>query len=141
MIDGGLEYEFASTQFRWCSDRIGNVFYVFVQTFSAIVAGSIYLSVQPGVRQHVLSYAVLSDTAVSLSALVTLVLIWETHASRRGYRERISHLGGKDTEGKFHVPLPKSPRVLVEQVMTFAILAASLAFGVFNPFMWPYLAN
>src|SRR5262249_17109839 len=117
--------------------------YSFVQLFSAIVGGAIFLSVQPGKRspQSNFEYALLSDLAVGLTALVTIVLILETMRSRRGDRERISELGGKNFYVEYHIPLPRRSAKAVELTMVFSIFVACAGFIILNPFSSPYLTD
>lgn len=135
MISESDEYKFVSEQFRWHSDKIVAIFNTFISLFSAILGGSIYLSVQSRDVLRGYSYQILSDLIVVLSAVVACILIEEYARSRLGYRRRISVLSGRDEKGDFRIPMPKGiGNLVIECAMITSILGVSAAFWLFNPF-------
>lgn len=136
MISDEADYAFVSTQFRWCSDAIRDAFNGYIRLIAAISGGSIYLSVQPGISssEKLSSFALLSDVALALAALIAITQILENVRSRRGYRIKMSKLGGDWPDGTPKIPLPKRGAILIEIVMVLSILVSLVMFVALNPF-------
>jgi hypothetical protein len=130
------EYEFVSSQVQEYNRRIADAFKLFVQLFSLIVGGSVWLSIQ---NQNTLSksggYARLSDILVVLVAVYCAFSIWENLRAWRGYRFAQSRLGGLDEKGNPRIPPPQTFKAASEEAgMMITILIAAVLFCFFNPF-------
>ncbi|MGD2132021.1 MAG: hypothetical protein PVI23_04465 [Maricaulaceae bacterium] len=108
---------------------------MYVRLFSAIIAGSIFLSLQPEIGDRADTFAMLSNTAVVLSVLATAVAIFDSARSRFGYRRRMTELGGLNDDGTPRIAPPKLVRVnMLEAVRILVIVASGIVFVCFNPF-------
>jgi hypothetical protein len=105
---------------------------MFLQLFSAIVGGSIWLSLQPSIKPSArLAYAFLSDMAVTITTFVVVVMVVDNLRSWRRYRISISEMG---TGVGFTRP-NLFPSALSETAMLIGILAACGSFWLYNPFL------
>src|SRR5258708_1235649 len=93
------EYEYVSAQVRFHMDKIFDAFKMFIQVFSAIVGGAIWLSLQEAIRPRTHMYVVLSDWLVILLAVVSCAIVAENWRAWRSNRHAQSRLGGKDESG------------------------------------------
>ena len=64
MLTDDKQYEHVSLQVRYHNDKIEGSFNPFIRLFSAVVAGAIWLSLQPGVARRAAQYALLSNLLV-----------------------------------------------------------------------------
>jgi hypothetical protein len=129
------------TEFKWVTSQIDahrelrdSTFRIYVQTFSAIVAGTIWLSVQRRYSTGALlaqenhRFAALTVGAACLLALVSAVMLWESLRGWRSYRTAQHSLAR-------HVPLPKWwPLSIAWVMMIVAVLGGTCLFWWFNPF-------
>jgi hypothetical protein len=135
MVSVDKEYEFVSEQIRFHVDKVYESFKLFIQLFSAIVGGSIWLSAQGSPK--VTTYIYLSDFLVFLIAAPSIIMIVEHWRAWRGYRHAQNRLGGKDENGKELIPLP-SPILSWSSATEFAMIGTMIIgtclFWVWNPF-------
>jgi hypothetical protein len=131
MVSDDKQYEFVSEQIRFHVNKIYDSFKLFIQLFSAIVGGSVWL----GLQDNSPRFVVVSDVLVGLIAVVCLVTVFENNQAWRGYRKAQSRLGGKDESGQDKI---KGPSIwvssLIEMVMALAIIVAVGLFCRYNPF-------
>jgi len=136
MISDETQYRSVTSQIADRLNRATNALKLFVQTFSAIVGGSIYLatgvSAVSGARPQ---YALLSNVAVTLLTFVCSIIVLEALRGWYGYRKVQAQLGGVGSNGKHNIPPPKLfPAGLAEIAMVIGMLAACGLFWRFNPF-------
>ena len=109
-----------------------DAFKLFISLYSAIVGGTIWLSIQLKAFAH--SYETLSNGVVLLVAVVAIILIVEAKRGWWGYRKKQSELVGKTDDGQYRIPPPKLfPTALTEGAMVLCIAAATIGFVLCNP--------
>jgi hypothetical protein len=136
MVTDDKQYEFVSKQVRYHNEKIIGAFKLFIQLFSAIIGGTIWLSLQPHITAtRALSYAHISDILVTVLALFSSLWVFENLRAWHGYRGAQHRLGGLDAHGKPKIPAPRLLRASVsEAAMILIIAAATFLFWRFNPF-------
>src|SRR5260370_39791110 len=100
MVSVDKEYESVSAEVRLHTEKLFESFKLFIQMFSAIVGGSIWLSLQPSIGLRAHTYATISSLLVLLIAILCLVMVFQEKRTAMGYRKAQSRLGGKDENGK-----------------------------------------
>jgi len=135
LINVEKEYEYVSKQVMEHNTRIMDAFKLYIQVISAIIGGSIYLSLQAHDKAKNEQYATLSDLLVVLATSLAIVMIAENLRGWHGYRKAQSRLGGTDPNGRPYIPAPRLFRasVLESALMAGMALTAAL-FWRFNPF-------
>jgi hypothetical protein len=139
MIPDEKQYEFLTSQIAARDQKaVDTYFKLFLQFFSAIVGGSIWLSLQKGIKsEDRLIYVTLSDVLVAILAVVSVALVVENFRAWWGYRRALSRLVGKTDAGENIVPLPKVfPAAIMETIVGCAMLIACASFLWFNPFLF-----
>jgi hypothetical protein len=137
MISDEKQYEFITSQIAIRDQKAFDThFSLFLRLFSAIVGGSIWLSMQkianPSART---SYTLLSDLLVVLLTVVSIVMVVDNYRAWRGYRAVLSRLVGKDEFGNYQVPLPRLfPAAVMETAVVVCMIAVCVLFIWFNPF-------
>lgn len=136
MVTDDKQYEFVSGQVRYHNDKIIESLNLFLKLFSAIVGGSIWLSLQPGITPtKMTAYIGVSDVLVIALAAFSSLLIFENLRAWRGYRNAQHRLGGIDQEGNPNIPAPRIIRASVsEGAMILTMVSAACLFWRFNPF-------
>jgi hypothetical protein len=139
MVSIDKEYEFVSSQVQEYNRRVADAFKLFVQLFSLIVGGSVWLSIsiqsQPAAVKSA-SYARLSNILAVLVAVYCAFSVVENLRAWRGYRLAQCRLGGLDEKGNFRIPPPKVFKAASEEVaMIVTMSAATILFCYFNPFL------
>lgn len=113
--------------------RIMDGFKLFVQMFSAIVAGAVTLRLQYG-EASADRFAVLADALVGLVALAAAVIIADNTRAWRDYRLKLSQVAGESADGTLLIEAPNMRKALrIEAMMFLAIAIATIGFWVFNP--------
>jgi hypothetical protein len=70
------DFEVVSGRVEYFHRKISESFNFWIRTFSAIVGGSFYLSIDPHFpHNRIANYVILSNSIVALMGLVTMVLI------------------------------------------------------------------
>ena len=135
MISPDKQFEFVTTQISAQIDRIYDAFKRFIQLFSAIVAGTVWLATEVKISGATrASYATITDVLVGLVALVTTVLILGNLHSWWGYRRAQMRLTQDDINLDYRVPPPKLyPSCTVETAMLVCVAAAYFLFWWDNP--------
>jgi hypothetical protein len=83
-----LQFEYLTATLTDRLDRSLNAFKLFLQLFSAIAGGSVWLSMQPSVGANArLAYATLSNILVWLVIAVTALMVFQALRSWWGYRK------------------------------------------------------
>jgi hypothetical protein len=127
------EYKFVSDITKYKSDLIHNTFDRFLKIFTAIVGGSIWLSLQKNVTSTNNDYYFLADTAAALLSIFSALIIADDFRSWFGYRERSSALGG-ESNGRLRIKRPTIwPAFIVPSLMITAITTSSVLFAIYNP--------
>lgn len=130
MISEDKQYEYIGTVITDRIDRARDAFKLFLQLFSIIVGGAIWLSmheIPDGARY---TYIIVSDALVLLLTLVTGTMVYEALRGWWGYREALSSFDG----GKYPIPPPKRRALASEVVMMFCMVAGASIFIWANPF-------
>ncbi len=130
MIEDKQQYDFFTDQITRKGVATYDAFKLFLQMFSAIVGGSIWLRLQID-GEAPLSYEYLSDALVVLLALVGVVLVIDNARSWWRYRVRLVEIVG---DSAHRVPPPKWDSVIAQFLMSVAMIAVTVMFVAFNPF-------
>jgi hypothetical protein len=127
-------YKFIVSQIAVRDMRSYEYLKTYVQFFSAIVGGSVWLRTQSHFNKaHLARYTLLSDLVMALGCFVTVMLIIDTFKSWHGYRRAQAQIAR--IEGKFHVPDPKvAAGLLMELGCLLCVIISTIGFLVFNPF-------
>lgn len=137
MISDEKQYEFVTSQVAARDQKAADVhFKFFVQWFSAIVGGAMWLSMQPDIQPTARPiYRTLSDALIILLTIISIILVIDNFRAWRGYRTTHSKLVGKDETGNYRVPLPKVfPAAITEATVVACMIAVCVLFFWFNPF-------
>ena len=129
-------YAFLNSQMRFRTEQIQGKFDLFIKIFSAVVAGSVWLSYQgeltPEARDK---FALVSLLLVWWIALLNSAMILSHDAAWIGYRRAVVEHGPRYADGSPKVPpINLAFHKRVEFMMVAGMLAAALAFSIFNPF-------
>ena len=109
---------------------------LFIRLLTAVVGGSIYLSLQPDIQDKAQTYGGLSNVIVVLAAFLACAMIFENTRAWVGHRKAQSRLGGLDQDKNPRIPLPRVVRASVAQgIMVVSIIIATGLFWYFNPFL------
>ena len=120
------EHDFVRARIVQFGQRTYGWFKTFIQTYSAIVGGSVWLRLKFK-EPAPIEYAHLSSALVFLLFLISLVIIIDSHISWCGYRDRLYVLEPKVGPRKF-----KS--LITPTLMLFVMAVATVGFVCFNPF-------
>jgi hypothetical protein len=132
MVSDEKQYEFVTSQIAAQIERIVAGFKLFIQLFSAVVGGTVWLKLQ--IKEPIpAGYIWLSDALVSLITVTTFLMVLMNLLSWFGYRRAQCDLVGKNKVGSYIVPLPKWKSSLTELAMMFTMVAAMILFWCFNP--------
>jgi hypothetical protein len=123
-------------EFNWITSQVAAhramplpTFALFIQTFAAIVGGSIWLSYEKGLSQAARDrFSLLTDAAVVILAGTFGVLVWHSWRGWLSYRRTHSKMLGLD-------PPQVYPPVTSWLAIIIAMAAASIAFCILNPFL------
>jgi hypothetical protein len=117
-------YEFVTSSVRYHNEKIIQAFQLFIKLTTAVIGGTVYLSLQPmdPIKHSLLTQAAL--VAECAICLVCIITIWANVRAWWGFRVAESKLVGKDAKDKdFIVAMPTHIKsYLVEVVMTIVIL-------------------
>jgi hypothetical protein len=103
-------YEFVTSQIQFREQGAINAFKLFLQVFSAIVGGSIWLSIQSSTSQASRpGFAAISDALVGLVFAVTAIMVAENFRGWLGYRKAQSKMAGEYPDGRLRVPTKNLP--------------------------------
>lgn len=130
MIGDDKQYEYIGSVITDRLDRVRDAFKLFLQLFSGIVGGSIWLSTQqisPAAREF---YVLVSDALVILVVFVTGTMVYEALRGWWGYREALAEL----TYESHPAPRPKLRAVVAEVAMLVGMVAAAGIYVCSNPF-------
>jgi len=116
------------------TDRIGrarDAFKLFLQLFSAIAAGSYWLSGRAAISpDNKCTYVFVSDALVWLVVVVVAITVYEALRSWWGYREALARFDG----GNFPIPRPEWKALRADIALAFLMVAAGIVFTAMNPF-------
>jgi hypothetical protein len=128
VVSDEKQYEFVSEQVRYHNEKIIESFNFFIQLFSAVVGGCIWLSIQKDQNAKFPSYQTLSNAIVVIVAIVAVIRIAENLRAWHGYRSAQCRLEPS-------IPKPRPLRAsAVEMIMILGIVVAAGLFYIFNPF-------
>jgi len=137
MVDDQKIYDSLCTLINERTKNTFDAFKQFINLYSAIVGGTIWLSLQTTAAVP-RSYGLLSGGAVALLAILTTVLVVEAKRGWWGYRKAQSELAGIGADGKPRIRPPTLfPTLLTEGAMIACILVTSSLFIAFNPLNRP----
>ena len=128
MIEDAQRYGFITSQIQYHNEKMIEAFNRYVQLFSAIVGGSIWLSLQkhPVGPTH---YGLLAGALVSLLTLLTVSTIVNDLDAWFGFREAETALVGPSKLVAPH----RLRSCWMQYLMLLGILAACAGFWMFNP--------
>ena len=135
-ISNDKHYEYVSAQARYHIDKMTLLFNFAVKGFSAVIGGSVWLSVSHNiVPNRAKEYAMLSNVLMWSILIVSIIMILDNFRSWYGYRKAQSKVAGKSVTGEPIVPGPRVfPAIITEIGMIIIMLVICLCFTTFNPF-------
>lgn len=108
-------------------------FKLFVQLFSAIVAGAVTLRLHYG-GASADRFTIFADALVGLVAVAAAVIIGDNTRAWRDYRRKLSQVAGRSADGMLLIEGPNTRKAFrIEATMLLAIAIATIGFWVFNP--------
>ena len=124
--------EFLTAHIRDKSQNMYDGFKLFVQLFSALVAGAVFLMLNDsgGLASR---FASLAEAVALLILVATGVIIAENARSWHEFRRRLSEVAGRNRKRELLIPLPKQNATTVQYVMFAVMVVATVAFWLFNP--------
>jgi hypothetical protein len=129
MIKPEKQYEYLTTQIGQHPERRLAIFKLFIQTFAAIVAGSVYLAVNiERDAQTGIYLALLSGGIGLLLAAVCCAMIWANLRTWFRHREAQSKLAASAPKPKY------TTFAYIEFAMMFGLILSAVLFIAFNPF-------
>ncbi|MFL5297808.1 MAG: hypothetical protein ACJ798_15645 [Phenylobacterium sp.] len=130
------QFEFVCNQVAHFQGKGEQFFTRFIQIVSAVIGGSIWLSMQGSLTPSKASrFAWLSDAVIVSLAVLSCAFIIEHLRAWKGYRDAQVRLGGTDAEGRNIIKAPAPLRSSVaEGFMMLAMLLVAVGFCIFNPF-------
>jgi hypothetical protein len=137
LVSEEKEFDYVVGQIRYLNDKIIESFNFFIKVFSAVVGGSVWLTLQKGMTVQLANeYAKISDGLVMFLAILVCLMIFEHLRSWHGYRKAQSRLSGKDEAGKYYIPAPRRFRASVLEIaMMGTMITVATLFCLFNPFI------
>lgn len=131
VISDEKQYEHVAAVITDRINRARDAWKLFLQLFSAIVAGSFWLSG----KGHILpttkaTYVAVSDALVWLVILVVGATVYEAMRSWWEHRETLAKFDG----GQFPIPRPKRKALRADIAMAVFMVVAGSVFTVMNPF-------
>jgi len=133
MISDEKQYEYVGSVVIDRLNRSRDGFKMYLQVFSAIVGGSIWLSMQPVSGAARENYVVVSDALVILLTFVTSCMVFGAARGWWNYRMTLSKFDG----GQYPIPSPSLRALEAEAAMLASMVVASVVFVCFNPFSIP----
>lgn len=131
MISDEKQYEHIAAVIAGRIDLARDAFKLFLQLFSAIVAGSFWLSGSGAISAtNRMTYVVLSDALVWLVITVVAVTVYEALRSWWGHRETLALFDG----GAFPIPRPSRKAFRADIALSLLMVVAGVIFTVMNPF-------
>lgn len=104
---------------------------LYIQTFTVIVGGSIWLNTQSGINSALKwKYILLSNAIVFLVFFVTAAMVFEALRSWYRFRQKMSEFDA----APYSIPAPKFPWLGAETVMLLGMLGSAVLFFCYNPF-------
>jgi hypothetical protein len=136
MISAEKQYDFITSQIAARLKEARDAFKLFIQIFSAIVGGSVWLATTEKIQSEAKSqYATLSSLLVVVLTLAMTVMIVDALRGWYANRKAQVQLGGLDPAGRPNIPPPRiPPSGISEMAMTMTMIAAASGFCLFNPF-------
>lgn len=131
MVSPEKQFEHVTARIRQHEENRLAAFRLFIQNFSAILGGSIYLAMDRkfGVEAS-FAFTYLSMTAVGVLTIVASLMIVANYATWWGYRKAQTVL----LDGKIPGPEQSTFQRLIEIPMIIAMFIACGTFWAFNPF-------
>jgi hypothetical protein len=131
MVSEEKHFEFAVSVVAERHQATRNAFKLFLQLFSVIIGGSIWLTMQPTFSASAKGkFIFVSDTLVLLVIIVTGAMVLEDLRGWWNYREVLA----KFSYENHPISRPKLRAVLIEAIMLLCMGVAGIIFIVFNPF-------
>ena len=133
MLTPGKHCEMLAANARDRATAMADWFKLFVQIYSAIVAGSLVLRLQPENKVSA-ELIILSDLLVVLVAVATAGMMFDSWRAWRGHREKLTEVAGADATGLPIIDPPdlrRSKRTL--EIMVLGMVVAVAGFVFFNP--------
>ena len=128
-------YKFITTQIIRRDHLAIEYLKTYVQFFTAIVAGSVWLRThaEHPIKLYLKKYTFLSNAMVLIAAALTIVLVFNNLRSWYGYRQAQAVIA--TDSNKFFVPTPKRSTIYyMESVVVISVVLSSIAFVYANPF-------
>ncbi len=142
-VSGDVLFEQYISQMRYHDEKIAFAYGLFIRSFSLIVAGAIWLSIQPRLSADRNAYVALSDALAVLLCIQCSIMVW---AHSEAYFKYKSALPTAPLQRGAMRPVESygPPLGLVEYGMIISMAAVTLLFVAANPFgalHWAELLN
>jgi len=132
MISPEKQFEFITRQIAANTTRMYDAFKLFVQLFSAIVGGSVWLSIQHASAAN--AYANILNVLAFLVTVIAALTVIVNLSSWYRYREAQSLLTADAPSPELRAPPPRFwPSAVVQIGQVLCMLAACILFWIFNP--------
>lgn len=130
MISDDERYKDLSAAITGRIQLIRDAFKLFLQLFTTVAGGSIWLNMQT-IPTHAKSiYAIVTDVLVALIFLVTSLMVYAAMQSWWKYRKTLAEFAGE----QYSIPPPRLQAFIAEIAMLACMFTASMIFGFLNPF-------
>ncbi|MBR1227196.1 MULTISPECIES: hypothetical protein [unclassified Bradyrhizobium] len=137
MVSEDKHYEFLTKQIADRSQKIYESFNQFIRLFSAVVGGTIWISLQADASKrggNSQIYETFSNFLVIAIAVMSALIIIENVRSWKGYRQALVKMGANDVASPVYIPAPLRYRSsIIEIGMICSMFLATILFCIFNP--------
>jgi hypothetical protein len=120
-----------SANVRDRAEAMRDGFKLFIQMFSALVAGAVFLRFSQGNIPS--DFVVLSNFLAWFIALASLLLVGDSFRAWYGQRDKLSKVAGKDDAGQLIIREISPTSFITFAIVVAIMLAAPILFHVFNP--------
>jgi hypothetical protein len=127
MLSPEKHCEMLSANVRDRSEAMRGRFRLFIQLFSALVAGVIVLRVHPP-NNIPAGFVFLSDLLACFIVVASVILVWDSFRAWYGQRKRLSEVTGEDLISPIH----RSSFITLSS-MIVVMFVALFFFACFNP--------
>jgi hypothetical protein len=132
MLNPEKHCEMLSANVRDRSEAMRGGFRLFIQLFSALVAGVIVLRVNPP-NNIPAGFVFLSDLLACFIVVASVILVWDSFRAWYGQRTKLSQVAGTNGAGELVIPPIHPSSFITFSIMIGVMFAALILFYFFNP--------
>lgn len=126
-------YQHLNDMMKFRTNQMESVFSIYIKIFTAIVAGSVWLSLQTGAGAKAADHAGIAVFLVSWLALAACAMLLSHWVSWWRYRQHLSRCGPRTGTGDPVVPPPVFSFRAVELWMLVSIILSAVGYVIWNP--------